>query len=535
MSAAGRQLFSSLLLPAAAIAASRVVSTTTEKDVTPRRTNTVSLKTRMTSIGHFSLKTETSTHPSVPTFFLALSNPNSSSLWNSSMTTEEFERLWKKRQMPIKHPRFHHKVSDSEGYFEAIEEKLSDHVTETLHMQVYRLDLKRRIENLVSSVMDVKKKLWEVQISNGDLGSSGAISKLKIKDILKSGACNNTETILLFRSHHSLGDAVSLVAALSDLLDEADDIQASIKMELKRRRDLKASLTILQKLIFFLKRILWFLFGSIKAFASQAYLQLSTRKNPFLAALNMSEEEARKIFPGRSVSWSDVASVDEVREVGKLLGEATINDVFVSCVSKAISRQLAEHRRISLLETRINSQKSINVVIPVHLAGGILPPSRGIGNFIGAFVAGVPCDLPNESSSKRLKYIHSTLLASKSSPAPLLGYLLAKFVSKFLPERVAVKVFRASSANAAVAITNSRGFENKVHIGGRTVESMTGFLPLPPGLPVGVVIGSYAGDITLSVNAEKWAVPDTDKFLSWIVDEYRTLRHEASILKMKQE
>lgn len=532
MSGASRKFLSTLLVPTTAIATLKVASTQTESASKPQ----VSLKTRMTAIGHFSLKTETNTHPSVPTFFLALSNPKSPALFNCSMTTGEFERLWKKKDMPIKHPRFHKKVSESEGYFEPVEEELSTHITETLHMNVYRLDLKRRIEDLVSNVMDVKKKLWEVQISNGDLGSSGAISQRKCEEIRSSGLYSDKETVLLFRSHHSLGDAVSLIAALSDLLDEADEIKGSIDEELRRRKNSKEKRTFLQKLKLFLQRLIWLVFGSLKALTNQAYLQLSTRLNPFLLALNMSEEEARKFSPGRSVSWCDVAPISEVKDVAKTIGgsKATINDVFVSCVSAAVSRQLKELQMIhNTGVVRKYSQQNINVVIPVHLAGGIIPPGRGIGNLIGAFVSKIPCDLPHDSSAKRFLSVHNSLLSCKSSPAPFLGYMMAKVISKFLPESIAVRIFKASSANAAVAITNSRGFEEKVHIDGRRVESIAGFLPLPPGLPVGVVIGSYGGEIHLSVNAETWAVPDSDKFLGWILDEYKRLRNEAATINTK--
>ena len=38
---------------------------------------------------------------------------------------------------------------------------------------------------------------------------------------------------------------------------------------------------------------------------------------------------------------------------------------------------------------------------------------------------------------------------------------------------------------------------------------------------------SYAGGISLSVTAEKWAVPDADSFLLWIMEEYERL-HRAS-------
>jgi len=63
------------------------------------------------------------------------------------------------------------------------------------------------------------------------------------------------------------------------------------------------------------------------------------------------------------------------------------------------------------------------------------------------------------------------------------------------------------------------------------VESVAGFIPLPPGVPVGVVVQSYAGSMSLSLNAERYAIPDPDKFLKWVVEEYQALRHVAANLQ----
>ncbi len=41
---------------------------------------------------------------------------------------------------------------------------------------------------------------------------------------------------------------------------------------------------------------------------------------------------------------------------------------------------------------------------------------------------------------------------------------------------------------------------------------------------------SYAGTVSLTVNAKRWAVPDADKFLGWVLDEYGRLHEEASRL-----
>lgn len=563
------------------------------------------VKTRMTAIGKFSLKTETPTNPSVPVFFLALSDPSTSTSISSTnknngdgnvkheypreqfgnqpnFTTSEFKQVWLDRKIHEKHPRFHSKVTPDGTYFEptstptptsvqskansnyaapvptTIDLNLDNHVSETLHMNVYRQDLKSRVEQLVSSAMDVHKKLWEVQISSGDLGSSGAISRKRAKDIQdndkdgKNAYAPKQETVLLFRSHHALGDAVSLMAALGDLLDEADEIRDKIKAELKRRRNNKQNKNALQKIFAFLQKLIWFLFGSIQAIARQGYLMATTSQNPFLAVMDKTQQEMDELAQllGRSVSWCDVAPVEEVKRVANILGDGkkvTVNDIFVSCVTKAVARQLDQHRMDAANTNTLtqssrkeaNVQHRFNVVIPAHLAGGILPPGRSVGNLIGAFVSSVPGEsiLQKDGSngplmpSERLALVHGALDVVKRSPAPFLSYCFARFVSHWLPQSVATRMFHRSSANAAVAITNSRGYEEKVHINGLKVESMAGFIPLPPGLPVGVVIQSYGSKISLSVNAEKWAVPDADQFLGWVIEEYQLLCKEAALKK----
>ena len=82
-------------------------------------------------------------------------------------------------------------------------------------------------------------------------------------------------------------------------------------------------------------------------------------------------------------------------------------------------------------------------------------------------------------------------------------------------------------------VSNSRGHRDKLHINGMAVESAVGFVPLPTGIPCGVVVQSYAGSISLSVTAEQWAVPDADKFLRWMLDEYSKLH--AEVLQLENE
>ena len=131
---------------------------------------------------------------------------------------------------------------------------------------------------------------------------------------------------------------------------------------------------------------------------------------------------------------------------------------------------------------------------------------------------------------ERLVRVHESLLRSKGGPAPLVSHHIARFCSNHLPDGITSAIFRRANANAAVVVSNTRGYNGKLHIRGMAVESAAGFLPLPPGIPIGVVCQSYAGTVSLTVTAEKWAVPDADKFLSWVLDDYRRLHEEASKL-----
>ena len=135
---------------------------------------------------------------------------------------------------------------------------------------------------------------------------------------------------------------------------------------------------------------------------------------------------------------------------------------------------------------------------------------------------------------ERLVRVHESLSRSKGGPAPLVSHHLARFCSDHLPDGVTQSIFRRANANAAVVVSNVRAYDKKLHISGMTLESAAGFLPLPPGIPIGVVVQSYAGVVSLTVNAERWAVPDADKFLGWVLDEYGRLYEEASKLDNKK-
>lgn len=550
------------------------------------------LRRRMTPVGRFSLKSETETNLSIPVFFLALSGTKTKKEFEednvlTKMTIcsprrtdtifapSDLEDAWTKQNMAGRHPRFHSVVDANWSHFEEKSPNLKNHVSETVHTSgPYREDLRRRIEHLLTSPMDVSDKLWEVKVSNGPLGSSGAIGKAKTNMLLgmnkttdelpttKSGkgglwsdaalkGNNPTESILLFRSHHALADGASIMAALCDLCDEGEEIRNKIRVDLeqwKRGKGGKHKMGFLRRIFMRLARLLklcaWLTIGTIRVLVFQTYLQITTKSNPFEAVrADMIYRRGDAGLPlGRSISWCDVASLDEVKIIARTIGKSiTVNDIFVSCVTSAVARQLKEHEDYS--NTIGNAAKckyrvpNINVVVPVHLRGGVILPGESVGNNIGAFVAKCPGEMKDKMSSSvdRLICVHESMSRSKYGPTPLISHYIARFCSTYLPDSMTSSLFSHANANAAVVVSNTRGYEKKLHIHGMTVESAAGFLPLPPGIPIGVVVQSYAGVLSLTVTAEKYAVPDADKFLFWVVDDYKRLCEEAKKLAEVKE
>jgi diacylglycerol O-acyltransferase / wax synthase len=231
----------------------------------------------------------------------------------------------------------------------------------------------------------------------------------------------------------------------------------------------------------------------------------------------------------------------------------TINDVFCSCISDAIVKLLRYHRAV---HPNLGGQKLalpyMNLVIPVHMQGGILLPGQSMGNKIGAMVSRIPGEegfggaphrrrvddggannFPSNitEAEDRLVEVHRILQERKQTPAAVLSYLVANIVGSLGSSEgsYAPWLFEMAHANASVVVTNVRGPEQTVHLAGRQVEAFLGFLPLPPGIPIGMVVGSYNGQLTLTVTAEPWAVPDADRFLSWVAEAYETLSDQAQM------
>ena len=479
----------------------------------------------MTTIGRFSMLSETPWNPSLVTLAMTLKGP--------PFTASDFLKTWQTQEMVDRHPRFHWTVSTQyPGHFDATRQSsfelpVSDSLKPLESKE--REDLLARLTLAQLTPLELTKSLWKVQIVPNV--TQGLVPSSKT-------AKGESRSIILWQSHHVLADGVSLGAALLDLADEAPAMRAQIRAAVQKRRSREKSWW--QRLWKKFLLALWILLGSIPVFWNQFKLMVANwAPHPWRTLQKLVGGQE----PSRTLACTSAGTVAQAKWVAQTLSRGqkkklkiTINDVFVSVITSALIRQLKEHRerlhaRLPVEEEAAPSplvaQHYMTVVIPVHLRGGVLLPEDSVGNKIGAFGVRVPAENELLTPVERLHQVHRALQAVKQSPAPFWSFGIATAVTKLLPSSWASYIFKHSSAGATVVVTNVKGPDKALHYQGREVEAVHGFIPIPPGIPVGVTINSYNGKINLGLTAESWAVPDGDRFLSFVLEEYLKLVRAA--------
>jgi diacylglycerol O-acyltransferase len=495
-------------------------SSSSSKQPSGRRA--LQIRRRMTKVGRFSVLSETADNPAVTVLILALSG--------KPMQPKDFINLYQSRKIDTKHERFRSTLDRGDLTHFITKEDFVPTVKEAIaYPVVYRRELKDWATDAVLQPMNLSESLWQAwTFTGGAIGQSGAFPKPKGMSAADKNRFDKdaVESLLLFRAHHCMADGVSFGAIFGDLADECEEINELVASKIRALK--KRKRTWWQRFQIMLYYWGW---GSIKSVAYQIYLywQSLISHDPW----KLLKAQPNMATIPRTMSWVQVAEVDEVKQVAEYFsqfskGKVTVNDVFCSCVSAAVAKLMRFHQnRYPDLDLRL---PYMNLVMPVHMQGGILLPGQSIGNKIGALISRIPAQEVDDPQ-ERLNQVHTVLFERKQTPAAALSYLTAMAfgaVGVRMGGGLLPWLFEKAHANASAVVTNVRGSETAIHLDGRRVEASLGFLPLPAGIPIGVCVQSYNQKVTLTLVGESWAVPDADLFLSWVVEEYQTLLQQAT-------
>jgi len=202
---------------------------------------------------------------------------------------------------------------------------------------------------------------------------------------------------------------------------------------------------------------------------------------------------------------SDTFTVTTVKDAGKRLGKFTVNDVMLAAFTGALSRWLQQ-------STSLRPKDTITCALPVNLRKG---DEEYIGNKIGAFTVALPVGVTDPVV--RLKKISQVMNAAKRSPEADLGFALGKIVY-ILPSWISRLFMSSLTSGVECVFTNVRGPDMELHLLGHKIVNFMGFVPPPPGVSLGVAVGSFFGNVQFSISADHAllgkAAPDIAKLFS---------------------
>jgi WS/DGAT/MGAT family acyltransferase len=211
----------------------------------------------------------------------------------------------------------------------------------------------------------------------------------------------------------------------------------------------------------------------------------------------------RTVGGARRVRAVDV-DLDTVRLTGERSG-ATVNDVVLALVAGGVRHWFLAHDQPPV---------DVHVLVPVSVRHG--PIHAEPGNHVGGVMLALPVGDPDPASrlatisarTQRLKAAHEGEGAA---------VLLDAFDHVPAAERVATR-FVPFQPYVNFVVTNVPGSPTPLHLLGARIETIIPIVPLGPGLGLGVAVLTYAGRLTICVNADPDRCPDVDELAEAIGD-----------------
>jgi WS/DGAT/MGAT family acyltransferase len=298
-------------------------------------------------------------------------------------------------------------------------------------------------------------------------------------------------TAIVGRLHHSIGDGVSLVAALFALMDE------EIPTTTAERRALRPA-------------------GGVprKSWATALAIPLAA---PGVLIRRMLWPADRHALHGptlageKQVAWTAPMDIEVIKYAKNRLG-ATVNDVLMACVSGALSRFLVRQGGELVRE--------FHVSMPVNIR-----PQNAPLKLENRFAA-VPLQLPAGIAglAERVGAVKARMDALKRSVEPIVVYGIQGALLRMLPQGMSRGLIDFLANKCTAVVTNVPGPQGIVRLAGSRVRSMVFWVPQRARIGLGISVLSFAGKVQVGIIADRRVVPDIDELVRDFEAEFEALR-----------
>ncbi|PWA52005.1 O-acyltransferase, WSD1 domain-containing protein [Artemisia annua] len=328
------------------------------------------------------------------------------------------------------------------------------------------------ISELSRSSLDSSKPLWEVHILNTKT----------------SGTC-------ILRTHHSLGDGLSLMNLLLSCSRKVSDHEALPTLPSNKVFSRHMRPTSLISLFI----VLWNSLVAVVMFILTA-LFLKDTETPLKGFPGTEDRPRRYVL--RSVSLDDIKMVKKAMDI-------TVNDVVVGFIQAGLSRYLNRYGAGENIRLR--------AVVPINLRAATMfdafanttSSHEGWGNKFGYVLLPLNMRL-REDPLDYVRDVKTTIGRKKASLEPIWTEFVSSMVIKLFGYKIAGKLNRKIYLSTTLCLSNVPGPQEEISAFGHEVSYLAAtFYGLSTALIIQAV--SYVDKVTLVVAVDEETIPDPEK------------------------
>lgn len=338
-----------------------------------------------------------------------------------------------------------------------------------------RAALEAVVAGRVPVPLDPSRPLWEMLLVDGYQGGSAVVARM----------------------HHAIADGIALARVLFSIVDEAPPTVpfggVHLPLPLAVTRDAAAAGLRLVRHPSRLPGLVSDGIGLGRALAKEVLLPPD--RGPGLRG---------RIGREKRVAWSDPIPLEIFREIGRP-HHNTVNDVVLTALAGSLRR----------FATGLGLQAGeIRALVPYNLRPLDQPLPRKLGNRFGLVFVSLPAGI--DDPGERLAELKRRMDSIKHSPEGAVSSEVLGIVGASSPF-VAAPLISFFAAKASLVMTNVPGPRIPLHLAGRELKGVFGWVPVSGGIGLGVASFSYAGNLTLAVTVDAAVFPDA----AVIVDGFR--------------
>lgn len=364
--------------------------------------------------------------------------------------------------------------------------------------------LQEFVSDMMSTPLDFSKPLWQFHVIDNYDGGWALLSRL----------------------HHCIADGIALMhvlLAMTDLSPDSPWPEPSPRRRLRRgllNRAFRAVVDPATTAVTTARQVTERLMqegretithpGRVLDLAQQGTDAALTAGRLLLLPPDPATPLKGKLGVSKRAAWSRPLSLAKVKGIKNQMG-ATVNDVLVTAVAGGLRRYLQE-RDFAVDEL------TVRAFVPVDIRTA--QQREALGNKFGLVLLDLPLHI--EDALDRLAAMRRQMNQIKQSPEAVVtfGILGAMGMTPTEVQRVIVGIF---GAKATAVLTNVPGPQIPLYIAGSKIKDIMFWVPQSGRLGLGVSILSYAGKVYLGVVGDTRLIPDPERILDGLYDEYEAL------------